>query len=235
MLQALHLDGASQPVAVLVEGPALRLRRQGLADVFAPLPRLARVLVHGTRVQWRTEALVACREGGVPVLFLRPRGALIGALVPLRPPSARADLAALLDAAAVAPGFRLRLENFCRAEERCAILGLMQRNSVRLDGSDDLWPSVVRRRLLEGCASPAVAAALMEMMTGLASAMAAEALARRGAGPQFLTRRTGGFGLAQALGRVLAWHVVPEVVSLSATAELDPAGMLTPPSRRAAR
>ncbi len=54
MLQPLYLDGAERPLAVLREGPALRLRREGAADVFMPLPRLARVVVHGARVQWRT-------------------------------------------------------------------------------------------------------------------------------------------------------------------------------------
>ncbi|WP_439578180.1 hypothetical protein [Elioraea sp.] len=235
MLQVLHLDGADRPVAVLVEGPALRLRRQGIADVFAPLPRLARVVVHGPRVQWRTEALMACLEGGVPVLFLGARGTLAGALVPVHPPAARADLAALLDAAASAPGFRRRLEDFCRAEERNAILALVRREGGgSCDIGADLRPAAVRRRCLEGCVAPAVAAALANLMSGLASAMVAEALARRGAGPQFLMRRTGGFGLAEALGRVLAWHLWPPVRSLAATAELDAAGVLMPPSRRAA-
>jgi hypothetical protein len=233
MLQVLHLDGADRPVAVLVEGPALRLRREGIADVFAPLPRLARVVVHGARVQWRTEALMACLESGVPVLFLGPRDALAGALVPIRPPAARADLAALLDAAASAPGFHRRLEDFCRAEERRAILALVRREGMgSREIGVDLRPATVRRRCVETCIGPA--AAVADLMAGLASAMIAEGLARRGAGPQFLTRRTGGFGLADALGRVLVWHLWPEVRSLAAAAELDTTGVLTPVSRRAA-
>ncbi len=233
MLQVLHLDGAERPVAVLVEGPALRLRRQGVADVFAPLPRLARVVVHGIRVQWRTEALLACLQAGVPVLFLGSRDALAGALVPVRPPAMRADLAALLDAAASAPGFRRRLEDFCLAEERRAILALLrQEPDGGLGIADDLRPGVVRRRCFARCEGPAEAVA--NLMAGLASAMVAESLARRGVGPQFLARRSGGFGLAEALGRVLAWHLWPEVRALSPSAELDGAGVLTPSSRRAA-
>lgn len=235
MLQALHLDGADRPVAVLVEGPALRLRRQGVADIFAPLPRLARVVVHGPRVQWRTEALMACLDGGVPVLFLGARGALAGVLVPVRPPAARADLATLLDAVASAPGFRRRLEDFCRAEERSAILALARREGGgRCDVGADLRPAAVRRRCLEGSVAPALTTALADLMAGLASATVAEALARRGVGPHFLMRRTGGFPLAEALGRVLAWHLWPSVWSLAATAELDAAGVLTPSFRRAA-
>lgn len=234
MLQVLHLDGAERPVAVLAEGPALRLRRHGVADVYAPLPRLARVVVHGARVQWRTEALLACLESGVPVLFLRPGGALAGALVPTRPPAMRADLAALLDAAATAPGLRRALEDFCRAEERRAILAAVGGGKPlgRQLGTDDLRPATLRRRCVEAW-GPA-ASALSELIAGLAASMIAEALARRGVGPQFLTRRTGGFGLAEALGRVLAWHLLPQIGALAATAELDPAGMLTPASQRAA-
>ena len=126
MLEVLHLDAARNPVAVLLEGPALRLRRSGLADVFAPLPRLARVLVHGTRVQWRTEALLACAQSGVPILFLEPRGRLAAVLAPVAPPAVRSDLAALLDAAATRPGFRGQLEDFCRAELRRAALAALR-------------------------------------------------------------------------------------------------------------
>jgi hypothetical protein len=235
MLQVLHLDGAEQPVAVLVEGPALRLRRHGIADVFAPLPRLARVVVHGPRVQWRTEALLACLAGGVPVLFLGPRGTLAGALVPVRQPSARADLAALLDAAATAPGLRRRLEDFCRAEERRAILAIARREGADVGASAlDLRPAAMRRRYLETCGAPAAAAALLDLMAGLAGALVAEALARRGVGPQFLMRRTGGFGLAEALGRVLVWRTWPIISSLVAISERDPAGALTAAVRRAA-
>jgi hypothetical protein len=232
MLQALHLDGAEHPVAVLLEGPALKLRRHGIADVFAPLPRLARVVVHGPRVQWRTEALLGCLEAGVPVLFLGRRSGLVGALVPLRPPSTRADLAALLDGAAAVPGFRRRLEDFCAAEERAAILALAGAGRERCRGpGPDLRASVVRRQFLESCAAPA-AAAIVELMQGLASAMVAESLARRGVGPQFLARRSGGFPLAESLGRVLAWRLLPAIRSLAGTAELDPGGALTAASRR---
>src|SRR5690349_18602452 len=78
MWQTLHLDGADNPLAVLAEGPALRIRRSGIADAFAPLGRLARVVVHGVRVQWRTEALVACLNAGVLVIFLGSHGDIYG-------------------------------------------------------------------------------------------------------------------------------------------------------------
>lgn len=60
MLQPLYLDG-NLPLAVLLDGPALRLRRTSEADVFAPLGRLARVVVRGA-VHWRPEALAACLD-----------------------------------------------------------------------------------------------------------------------------------------------------------------------------
>jgi hypothetical protein len=55
------------------DGPALRLRRPAKAAVWYPLARLARVLSKG-EVRWSCEALLACAEVGVPVVFLNRDG-----------------------------------------------------------------------------------------------------------------------------------------------------------------
>lgn len=216
MLHSLHLDGSDQPVAVLAEGPALRLRRDGVADAFAPLPRLARVQVHGTRVHWRTEALTACMEAGVPVLFLGAHGRLIGACVPVALPNQRADLAALLDARAAEPGFRARLEDFCRAEERRALLNALAMCGAppRARGTD-LRPGPLRQAWLAATRDPAVASAAYALMRGLCEALVSEALARRGVGLRFLARRSGGFPLPAALGGVLSWRLWPAIRRLA--------------------
>jgi hypothetical protein len=218
MLHSLHLDGSDRPVAVLAEGPALRLRRDGIADAFAPLPRLSRVQVHGTRVHWRTEALTACMEAGVPVLFLGAHGRLIGACVPVAPPTQRADLAALLDARAVEPGFRARLEDFCRAEERRALLNALATAGGPLRApATDLRPGPLRQAWLADARDPAAAAAVHALMRGLCEALVSEALARRGVGLRFLARRTGGFPLPAALGGVLSWRLWPAIRRLAET------------------
>lgn len=235
MLHSLHLDGADRPVAVLADGPALRLRREGTADSFAPLPRLARVQVHGRRVHWRTEALTACMEAGVPVLFLGAHGRLIGACVAVAPPSQRADLAALLDAAAAEAGFRPRLEDFCRAEERRALLKALAKAGAlpRAPGAE-LRASALRQAWLQAARDPAAAEAVHALMQGLCEALVTEALARRGVGLRFLARRTGGFPLPAALGRVLCWLLWPAIRNLAGRSSAPCAdGALPAAARRA--
>jgi hypothetical protein len=235
MWQSLHLDGTDHPVAVLAEGPALRLRRAGIADVFAPLPRLARVTVHGTRVQWRTEALLACLEAGVPVLFLGRIGSLCGACIPVRPPAQRADLAALLEEVVAANGsLRRRLDDFCRAEERAALTAFLATAPQTLRQSEpSLREAPLRQRCVRFVGREDVAEALLTLMHGLASALVLEALARRGVGPRFLARRAGGFPLPERLGHVLTWPLWPRIWALARTAETAD-GVLAPSSRRLA-
>lgn len=238
MLQSLHLDGAERPVAVLCEGPALRLRRHGIADVFAPLPSLGRVTVHGTGVHWRTEALMACLEAGVPVLFHGGRGEWLGTLLPARVPTVRRELAGLLDMAASVPGFRHRLENFIRAEEQTALRAVCQEGPSRrvLDRvagpATAFTPAGLRRAVLMHAPRPLAAEAAWRFLAGLASGMVAAELARRGVGPRFLMRRTGGFALSEELGRVLAWRFVPRIAGLSRLVVLDENGALDARSRR---
>ncbi|MCS6891187.1 MAG: CRISPR-associated endonuclease Cas1 [Rhodovarius sp.] len=217
MLEALHLDGADQPVAVLLEGPALRLRRSGIADVFAPLPRLSRVVVHGPRVQWRTEALLACAEAGVQVVLLDGRGVLRGTLVPASAPAQRRELAALLEEKATLPGFRGRLEDFCRAELRRAALQALRAEGIGPEGLD-----LRLRPLLERWLGPrreeAPTWAAWALLRGLGAAAVAEALSRRGVGPQFLARRSGCFPLPEQLGEALVLPLCPALSPLLAQA-----------------
>lgn len=205
MLQPLYLDGQI-PVAVLLDGPALRLRRASEADAFAPLGRLARVVVRGA-VHWRPEALAACMEWGVPVVFMAAGGSPRGALVPLAPPSNRSDLPALLDAAACLPGFEGRLRDMFNSMQRDAVRALVRR--WRLPAGD-LRPAVVRRLCLaRPGADPERCAALHARLDGLVRAEVIQDLVRDGAGPQFLAARTGGFDLPAALADVLSWTMWP--------------------------
>lgn len=213
MLEALHLDAAERPVAVLLDGAALRLRRPGVADVFAPLPRLSRVVVHGPRVQWRTEALLACAEAGVPVALMAARGALLAVLLPVIPPAQRRDLAAALDAAASQPGFRGRLEDFCRAETRRAVLEALRIEGRSPDGQD-LRPGAQLRRWLSAAPDGAAAQEAWVLLRGLGAAAVAEGLARQGVGQQFLARRSGCFPLPELLGEALVLPLCPALRSL---------------------
>lgn len=235
MWQSLHLDGGTHPLAVLLEGPALRVRRAGMADAYAPLPRLARVCVHSSRVQWRTEALLACLEAGVPVLFLGTHGRLAGACIPLHPPSQRRDLAALLEEGVAAGSLRRRLEDFCRAEERAAVMAFLKTAPPAPgDANIALREAPLWRHCLRLTGREGVAEALAALMQGLAAALALEGLARRGVGPRFLARRAGGFPLPERLGRILVWPLWPRIWALARHAELGEDGSLPPRWRRLA-
>lgn len=215
MIEALHLDGGAAPIAVLLEGPALVLRRQGEADRHAPLRTLRRVTVRGTRVHWRAEALIGCLHAGVPVVFLDGCGQAVGALVPSRPPAQRADFAAALDLAAGQPGFLGRLEDFCRAAEHAA--AARAAGALGLRGRDGAAP---RPRELLGAlrdraTEPAGFDLVWEELQSLGAAVAAAALARRHVGPQFLARRAGCFPLHERLGRALALEAWPAAVPIA--------------------
>lgn len=100
MRSPLFLD-VSVANTVVLDGPALRVQTHERVDVWYPLRRLARVVVTG-RVEWETQALLACLEAGVPVAFRRRDGTLIGHC--LSDVSSRVSLEALLVSAVQVPG-----------------------------------------------------------------------------------------------------------------------------------
>lgn len=221
MLQPLYLDGTERPVAVLREGPALRLRREGAADVFMPLPRLARVVVHGTRVQWRTEALTACAQAGVPVIFLGPRGVALAICLPLALPAQRQGLAAILEMAASRTDLAAWLENLLRSWERQAIRALLAKARLPVR---DLRPRLVHAACLARVAGGGDRGEELHAgLHGLCLSLVLEALARQGVGARFLLACTGGFDLAGRLATVLGWTLWPALWCLAAYLDRYPA------------
>lgn len=75
----LYLQGHNCGLAVMLDGPALRVRQVERAAVWYPLARLARVISKGG-VQWTCEALLACADAGIPVVFLTGDGGVRGYL-----------------------------------------------------------------------------------------------------------------------------------------------------------
>ena len=64
---------ATEPVAVGVDGPALRVRQRHSDDKRFPLDRVSRVVAAGA-VDWALEALLACGAAGIVVCALRADG-----------------------------------------------------------------------------------------------------------------------------------------------------------------
>lgn len=72
----LYLQG-QQSLTVDVDGPALRVEQPERAVMFYPLVRLARILSKG-KVNWRHDALLACADRGIPVVFVDEDGGVRG-------------------------------------------------------------------------------------------------------------------------------------------------------------
>ncbi len=73
-MKPLYLNGR-EPISVRLDGPALRIQSATHADRLFPLQRLNRVVVTG-RVDWSTEALLACADRSVNISFLSRGGRL---------------------------------------------------------------------------------------------------------------------------------------------------------------
>jgi hypothetical protein len=58
---------------VCLDGPALCVQREERAEQLFPLQRLSRIYT-GTRVHWSSEALLACAERGIAILFVDEQG-----------------------------------------------------------------------------------------------------------------------------------------------------------------
>lgn len=64
-------------MSVDYEEPALKVNVPNKSRQLFPLPRVSRVIVTGAAV-WTTQALMACADAGVPVVFLRESGEVRG-------------------------------------------------------------------------------------------------------------------------------------------------------------
>lgn len=64
---------------VAIDGPALKVLRHDKADNRYPLSRLSRI-ISGISVQWQAQALAACLENRIPIVFLDRAGQPTGYL-----------------------------------------------------------------------------------------------------------------------------------------------------------
>lgn len=73
--------GARIQAQVDADGPALRVRASGRAEMRFPLARVSRVIA-SPHVNWSAEALRACLEGGIPIVIVGDDGAPLGSFHP---------------------------------------------------------------------------------------------------------------------------------------------------------
>ena len=176
----LHLN-AAQPMLVERDGPALRVRSAGHATALYPLARIARVVARG-RVQWRSEALSALMEAGIPVVLLGKDGMPKGYCWPADRPAVpfAAELAEFLDR----PDWNERYHNWLRS----ARMRILLRWAANREGNDQPVPKDALRELarrhiyLQGLQQGPSGNALLH---GALAAMVASHLSRAGLAPAY--------------------------------------------------
>lgn len=201
-LKPLYLDGV-QPLAVKLDGPALKVMQPGRSPGRYPLRRLSRVVVSGA-VDWDTPALIACLRAGVVVTFLDEDGELAGLCVGAA--TGGVNLRERLAEFALRPDWPEYYANWYAAMERRGILGLVNRLSLRVD---DLRPATVRRcyaQRLAGMASPRVAQRVVSYLEAALAACAARTAADCGIPAALLTDEGQDYRLTRDLGRLLGWE-----------------------------
>lgn len=132
---------ADQRIAVDFAAPALRVAAAERAPTFHPLARLSRVLSRGP-VDWAGDALMACLEAGVPVLFVGDDGRVRGLLDPAR--TDPAGLGEHLRCAVESPEWLERYGNWLHAQQHRLIAHLGSALGWRIA---DMRPALVRRQL----------------------------------------------------------------------------------------
>ena len=192
---------AEQRIAVDFAAPALRVAAAERAPTFHPLAQLSRVLSRG-RVDWAGDALIACLEAGVPVLFVGDHGRLRGVLSLAR--SGPSGLDEYLRCAAQSPDWPEHYANWHRGQQRrviarlCAALGWPE---------PDVRPAVVRQQLDRALERRWHRAAqhLLEPYVPLLRASVAAELAAAGIDPGMSAGTWGGVDLGRDLTGLAIW------------------------------
>jgi hypothetical protein len=192
-------DGA---LTVSREGPALRVARPQRAARWYPLARLARI-VSRRSVSWESDALLACLDARVPVIFLDPEGTVCGICI------GRADdvagLQAHLDVFLSRPDWREGWNNWFRAQERRMILNLHLALGWPMG---DLRPAQVGPTLDRAVAvrlGPEASRKVLGRLRSLLAAQVLDVLERAGIEPQLAIGQRGELNLARELTRLMSW------------------------------
>jgi len=200
---------------VEADGPALRLRQPARAVLLFPLARVVRVVSSGA-VQWQCEALLACAEAAVPVVFLHRNGSVraywFGSDARSRDPH---DLLySRLRARLTRPNGMKRYDQWRRITTQAAIEALLkqwgsrfvERHPVRL--RQDL--AMARQRY----AGPGPAELVDGRLHGLLAALSAELLAEVGLDAWRWTKLDFAFDLVGDLANLLRWAVETPVLKI---------------------
>ncbi|ADE15909.1 hypothetical protein Nhal_2844 [Nitrosococcus halophilus Nc 4] len=202
-MKTLYLD-ISEPYAVTLDGPALRLQREGSADRWYPLSRLARVVDTGAG-KWEIEALLACLDGGVTLTFLhrggRLRGQCFGARV------RELGLGERLRELVSQPGWESAYQIWRQAAEQGVILNLQVTLPLgQVNPRVQSLRRAVTTLALQYARKPLVLK-VERMLGGLVSAQVAEQIERRGLARHLAFFNHKGLKLVPDMTQLALWAV----------------------------
>jgi len=103
---------------LVIDGPALRLKRPRQSDQLLPLRRIRQINSHGA-IHWDTQALMGCARYGIPVYFCNLDGEMLARFLPPSAPMLE-DLGELLEACATDPECSRKLHRWIQAQRRIA-------------------------------------------------------------------------------------------------------------------
>jgi hypothetical protein len=205
MTRPLYLDGSpAGPLHVLRDGPALCVRRDGLADRLFPFARISRIVVSGA-VEWETAALLEVLEQGIPIVFLGRHGHVRGYCLGAQP--RRAGLEARIEAFLDRPDWAERYADWYRAAERRSVLWIVRR--LRLP-EDDLRAGAVRKRIDAVLARHVPLQQVHRgraLLQGWHQGLVAELFAAEGVGGATLVGRREGLNLIHDFTRIVGWEI----------------------------
>lgn len=189
-----------------LDGPALRVSSLEQAERLFPLRRIGRVHTNA-RVEWETEALMACAERGIPVVFVDEDGQVLARL--LGRPGERDELRNRLIAFLLRPESLGMLRHWMQtSRHRAARWAAIK---LRL-GTQLADTSAIRQRIDAQTAHVAgeqVAAQTRQWLRGLAYAWMEEHLRDLGLGRSTELGQAGRPPLAADLTDIFYWYLEP--------------------------
>jgi hypothetical protein len=127
-MKPLYIQGSQTRIEV--DGPALKIALPEQAERFFPLRRISQV-ISAHRVDWSTEALLACAMQGITVSFLDEEGKVLARV--MGRPGERMEFRQRLADFVSRPDWRELYEQWLRAMEQMAVRSVVRRAGVSLE------------------------------------------------------------------------------------------------------
>lgn len=205
-MKALYLHGdANAKTLVSLDGPALKVTQEQSVITRYPLRRVARVIVSG-RLQIRTEALIACLQRQIPVLFIDDQGGSIGICQGSTPNPA--DVSRTLEAFLERQDWKAHYQNWYSSQQQRQIVAALRR-------VPHVTPRDFRARsVMDAFASYALTfaslkewASLHRLHLSLTQSLVAQVAQSLNLDPAILIWRRAGLNLIADHARILQWRL----------------------------